>query len=117
MSQLTWYVTPNGTLRTRAITMIEGEELKQDIDWNPYLGHKSTNANSITFTSEDDSIVGIANATLASGVSTVEMGANSVGRAMVKAEVELASGEVLVRKFMVTVTDPDYSGSSSTAYQ
>lgn len=108
----TWYITPSGTMRVSPLEILVDEELKQNIDWNPYVGPKSTTVNSVAFSTENDSVATISNATLSSGVSTIEIGGNSEGRSTIKAAATLASGEVLVRKFMVTVIDPDHSSLS-----
>lgn len=110
----TWYVNTEGTLRVHPLKLLKDEERTVSIDWNAYAGAKSTTVQNATFESEG-SVVAISGATLSDGVSTVEIGAASTGQAAVKATVELSSGEVLVRKWLVTVSDPFIS--TDTAYQ
>lgn len=114
MPLATWYVNTEGTLRVHPLKLLVDEEIQARIDWNAYVGNKETTAQNVTFEA-DGNVVTISGATLSGGVSTVEIGAANEGMAMVKATLECSSGEVLVRKFLVSVIDPDTSGA--TDYQ
>lgn len=106
MARDTWYVTTDGTQRVRPLKLLVGDEKQVSIDWNQYVGSKSTTVSSATFTAADSGVASISGAALASGVSTVEIAGVAVGRATVKVAATLASGEVLVRKWLVSVIDP-----------
>lgn len=112
MARADWYVSAKGTLRTRPLFMLVDEALKVRIDWNPYLGPKSSSISSVAYDCTDTNLA-ISSATVASGVSTVTMTASSEGRATVKVSATLDTGEVLVRKFFVTIRDPNFSTSLS----
>lgn len=111
----TMYVGPNGSGRPKCFQMIEDEERVITIDLRAYLGNKGTTASQIVVDSDNSGVVSLHTAAISSGVATVEIHADATGLCMVKGTITLASGEVLVRKFYVKVTDPQTA--SDTAYQ
>lgn len=110
----TMFIGANGAGRIKCFPMIVDEERVITMDLRAYLGNKSDTASSVTFTSESPGTVSLHTAAIADGVATVEVHADAEGRCTVKGAITLASGEVLVRKFYVKVTDPQIS--SDTAY-
>jgi hypothetical protein len=111
----TAYVGANGAGRIKGFKLLEGEMRLLNVDYNAYLGNKSTSLNATTWVADNTGVLSVADATISSGVASAEVTGSAEGVTTVKVTTTLASGEILIRKFHVRVIDPT-SGNDS-AYQ
>lgn len=102
------YVGVNDSHDITSERLVKGEIRVIGFDWTNYLGSKSTTISSSTWAVENtSSIVGLSGNTNLNGITTTTCTASAQGRATIKNTVTLASGERLVRKRYLTVTDPE----------
>lgn len=102
-----WHITAHGRERVRRETVIKGETVKLGIDWNGYLGWRSSATVSSSAWATEDGNITLSSATNSGGVTGTTVAASSVGEAIVKNTATLSNGEILVRKFRLSVVDPD----------
>lgn len=101
----TLYVNKQNSLRIKPLTLILNEVALLSVDWNAYLNGSLT-VSSSTWTAENTAITA-ASATNSAGVTGITCTAANTGESMLKNKVTLSNGEILVRKYRVTVLDPE----------
>lgn len=108
----TMYVGANGAGRIKTFALIVDELRLLSIDYSAYLGEKSASLVSSTWESDSSGTASVANPTISGGVASAEVTAASIGSSMVKVSTTLDTGEILVRKFRASVSDP-FTGSTT----
>lgn len=107
----TYFFQREVTPKVWPMCMLAGEKRSIAIDWTAYCGVKGTSVSSGSFASENSQYVSISGAASSSNVTSALFTASSdnEGREYVEATANLANGEIIKRKFHVTVIDPESS--------
>lgn len=89
--------------RTYPLTMISGETIKLEVDWNELLGERGATIVDTSF--ETFGNIGVSTATISGGITSAMATADTIGTAIIRNKITLSNDEVLVRDWRLTIKD------------
>lgn len=101
------YPSPSNLHRKHRRQLFKGEAFHPEIDWNAIEADRSTTVSTTTWTTDDDTVITISNASLsvATGIAECKATADQSGAAQLKNSTTFADGSVAVVWWKIVVKD------------